>query len=146
MDLRLVLPLLLLIFVLRIAASRDSRGRARENLAYLARQQPRPAIKAVAVVLLWIASMAIAAYVVARFAIQAPAALSVVYKLGSFVAVFTATIACFVWFFGAKSAAFVPPDGDRRLAEAAKRLGVSTEEAAMRAIDAGLPKLNPKGD
>jgi hypothetical protein len=32
------------------------------------------------------------------------------------------------------------------LGEAAKRLGVSTEEATMRAIDTGMPQFNPKED
>ena len=90
--------------------------------------------------------MAITADVVAHFAIQAPEALSLLYKLGTLVAAFAATTAGLLWTFGAKSASFLPPNGNRRLAEAAKRLGVSTEEAAMRAIDAGLPQLNPKGD
>lgn len=61
-------------------------------------------------------------------------------------AIIAATFAGLLQIYGAKSAAFVPPDGDRRLAAASKRLGVSTEEAAMQAIDAGLPKLNPEGD
>ena len=59
-------------------------------------------------------------------------------------AISVATFAGLLQIYGAKSAAFVPPDGDRRLAEAAKRLAVSTEEAAMRAIDVGLPHLKPQ--
>ena len=146
-DPRLFIPLrLLAIFCLQLLRSRDSRGRARNNLVDIARQRPRHAVQAVVAVLLWIASMAIAVDVAAHFAVQTPEALSLLYKLGSIVAIFAATTAGLVWTFGAKSASFFPPDGDRRLAEAAKRLGVSTEEAAMRAIDAGLPQLNPKGD
>ena len=58
------------------------------------------------------------------------------------IAVFAAVC---VWILGAAWTP-LPPGGDRRLSEAAKRLGVSTEEAAMRAIDAGPPHLNPDGD
>lgn len=59
-------------------------------------------------------------------------------------AISAATFAGLLQIYGAKSAAFVPPDGDRTLTEAAKRLAVSTEGAAMQAIDAGLPHLKPQ--
>ena len=135
---------LITIFCLRLLMSPDSRGRARGNLVTLARQ--RPAVQAVVAVLFWIASVVFAVDVVVHFAIQAPEALSLIYKLGSIVSVATATIAGLIWVGGAKSVSFFPPDGDRRLSAEAQLLGISTEEVVMRILDAGLPQLKPEGD
>ena len=134
------------LFCIRLLMSKDSRGRARYNLVTLARRRPRPSVQALVAVLLWLASIAFAVDLVAHIAIQAPEALTVVYKFSTLGAIITTTAAALIWTFSARSAAFLPPDGDLRLAAEAKRLGVSTEEAVMRTLDAGLPKLNPKGD
>jgi len=132
------------VFCLRLLISPDSRGRARGNLVTLARQRPRPAVQAVVAVLLWFASIAFAIDVVAHFAVEAPEALTPLYKISSIAGISTAAIAGLIWTFGDRAVSFFPPDGDRRLAEEAQRLGISTEEVMMRTLDAALPQLEPK--
>ena len=134
------------VFCLRLLLSPDSRGRARTNLVTLAQRRPRPALQAIVAVLLWLSSIAFAVDVVARFAVEAPLALSPLYKISSIAAVIMAAIAGLVWTFGGSAVSFFPPDGDRRLAAEAQRRGISTKEVVMRTLDASLPQLKPEGD
>ena len=143
---RLFLPLTLLaLFCLRLGWYRSYRAQARANLVYLAQRQPRPAVRAVAATFLWLATLALALEAALYIGIQAPEALKSLHALALSVAWIALAAAGCVWIFGGKTTASWPPDADRRLAAAAKRLGVATEEAAMGAIDAGLAQLEADG-
>ena len=143
----LSVPLLVLaFFCTRLLVSPDSRSRARENLVRLASGRPRGALRVAAAGLLWLASLALAVQVTVYFGAQAPEALPPLRSLALGVGGIAAFAAGCVWILGASRAPFWPPDGDRRLSQAAQRLGVSTEEAALRAIDVGLPQLKVDED
>ena len=141
-----LVPLALLaIFCLWLLLSPASLARARENLVRLGRGRPRTSVQAAAGALVLIAVAASSMQLTARFVARAPEALSLLPPLGSSVAVIAATAAGFLWIWGAEGAA-LSPRADLRLSEAARRLELSTEETLMRAIDAGLRRLEAGGD
>ena len=141
-----LVPLTLLaIFCLRLLLSPDSRPRARANLVRLGRVRPRPSVQAAAAALVLIAVAAFSVELTARFGALAPEALGLMRTMGSSVAIIALMVAGSLWIFGAELAA-LPPRGDLRLSEAARHLGLSTEETIMRAIDAGLPRLEVDGN
>ena len=142
-DILLALGLLVLVG-LRLCAFQSSRAIARAGLARLAgRGGGRAAAAPVSVVLLWVASMALAVQLTAHCGAGDPEALLPLRELAASVGALAAIAAGGLWILGPPR----PPApwavlGDRRLSEAAKRLGVSTEEVALQAIDAGLQQFN----
>lgn len=143
MELALLVPLTLLaIFCLRLLLSPDSRGRACENLVRLGRGRPRTSVQAVAATLVLIAVAVSSMVQTLRFSSEA---LSLLGTYGSSVAVIAASAAGGLWIFGTQLAALPSPRADLRLSAAARRLGLSTEETIIRAIDAGLPRLEEDG-
>ena len=133
---------------IRLLVSRDSREAARGDLPRLAQAHRGPGLRVAAVALTWLATLGLVAEAVIRFGAEAPAALPALRTLGACIAMITTIAAGLVWVFGARRPLFelASPGLDRRLSEAARRLGVSTGEAAVRAIDAGLPALRPEWD
>ena len=89
--------------------------------------------------------MAAAVEVIAQLGITDPPALPVMRTMGGMGAGSAALAGGCLWIFGGKRLA-LPDRADHRLAEAARRLGLSTEETMMRAIDASLPRLEVDGN
>jgi len=143
-----LLVLLAAIACIRLLVSRDSRGAAKGDLARFVQAHRGPRVRTATAALIWLASLALTAEVIIRIGAEAPAALPPLRTLGASIAMTAAIAAVLVWTFAARYTPFESPAPglDRRLSDAAKRLGVSTGEAAMRAIDAGLPSLKPEGD